>query len=63
MTEVVGLDPNRLYPSIYENDEEAFHIWHDEMGIPEERIFRFGKEDNFWDIWFRSMWSVFRNLL
>ena len=49
LTEVVGLDPNRLYPSIYENDEEAFHIWHDEMGIPEERIFRFGKEDNFWE--------------
>jgi len=45
----VGLDPQRLYPSIYQNDEEAFRIWHEEMGIPAERIFRFGKEDNFWE--------------
>ena len=49
LTEVVGLDPNRLYPSIYENDDEAFNIWNKEMGIPAERIFRFGKEDNFWE--------------
>ena len=49
LTEVVGLDANRLYPSIYENDEEAFDIWNKEMGIPAERIFRFGKEDNFWE--------------
>ncbi|MDO5410095.1 MAG: alanine--tRNA ligase [Lachnospiraceae bacterium] len=49
LTEVVGLDPDRLYPSIYENDEEAFEIWNKEMGIPAERIFRFGKEDNFWE--------------
>ena len=47
--EWVGLDPNRLYPSIYEEDEEAFEIWNKEMGIPEERIFRFGKADNFWE--------------
>ena len=46
LTDVVGLDPNRLYPSIYEDDEEAFDIWHNMMGIPSERIFRFGKEDN-----------------
>ena len=49
LTEVVGLDPDRLYPSIYENDDEAFEIWNKEMGIPAERIFRFGKEDNFWE--------------
>ena len=49
LTDVVGLDPNRLYPSIYEDDEEAFDIWHNMMGIPSERIFRFGKEDNFWE--------------
>ena len=49
LTEVVGLDPNRLYPSIYEEDEEAFEIWNKEMGIPAERIFRFGKGDNFWE--------------
>ena len=49
LTEVVGLEADRLYPSIYLDDEEAFHIWHDEIGIPAERIFRFGKEDNFWE--------------
>lgn len=49
LTEVVGLDPDRLYPSIYEEDEEAFEIWNKKMGIPAERIFRFGKADNFWE--------------
>jgi len=45
----VGIDPDRLYPSVYENDDEAFDIWNKEMGIPAERIFRFGKADNFWE--------------
>ena len=49
LTEVVGLDENRLYPSIYEEDEEAFEIWTKEIGIAPERIYRFGKEDNFWE--------------
>ena len=49
LTKVVGLDADRLYPSIYENDEEAFAIWHNDIGIPAERIFRFGKKDNFWE--------------
>lgn len=49
LTEVVGLDPDRLYPSIYEEDEETFEIWNKKMGIPAERIFRFGKADNFWE--------------
>ena len=49
LTEVVGLDPNRLYPSVYLEDDEAWNIWHDEIGIAENRIFRFGKEDNFWE--------------
>lgn len=49
LTEVVGLDANRLYPSVYEDDDEAFEIWNKEIGIPAERIFRFGKEDNFWE--------------
>ena len=49
LTEVVGLDPDRLYPSIYEEDDEAFEIWNKKMGIPAERIFRFGKADNFWE--------------
>lgn len=49
LTEIVGLDPDRLYPSIYMDDEEAFAIWNQEIGIAPERIFRFGKEDNFWE--------------
>lgn len=49
LTQTVGLDPNRLYPSIYVDDDEAFDIWNKEIGIPAERIFRFGKEDNFWE--------------
>ncbi|MGE9949580.1 alanine--tRNA ligase [Coprococcus catus] len=49
LTEVVGLDPNRLYPSVYLDDDEAFEIWNKEIGIAPERIFRFGKEDNFWE--------------
>ncbi len=45
----VGIDPDRLYPSIYQDDDEAFEIWNKDIGIPAERIFRFGKEDNFWE--------------
>ena len=53
--EWVGLDPNRLYPSVFEGnettpaDDEAFRIWHEEIGIPADRIFKFGKADNFWE--------------
>ena len=49
LTKVVGLEEERLYPSVYESDDEAFDIWNQEIGIPKERIFRFGKEDNFWE--------------
>ena len=49
LTEVVGLDADRLYPSVYQDDDEAFEIWNKEIGIPAERIFRFGKGDNFWE--------------
>ncbi|MCI8511566.1 MAG: alanine--tRNA ligase [Lachnospiraceae bacterium] len=49
LTEVVGLEADRLYPSVYLDDDEAFKIWNEEIGIPKERIFRFGKEDNFWE--------------
>ncbi len=53
--EWVGLDPERLYPSVFAGnettpaDDEAFRIWHEEIGIPTERIFKFGKADNFWE--------------
>ena len=49
LTKVVGLEEDRLFPSIYENDEEAFEIWNKEVGIAPENIFRFGKADNFWE--------------
>lgn len=49
LTKVCGLEEDRLYPSIYENDDEAFKIWNEEIGVPAERIFRFGKADNFWE--------------
>ena len=49
LTKVVGLEEDRLYPSVYFEDDEAFNIWRDEVGIAPERIFRFGKEDNFWE--------------
>ena len=53
--EWVGLDPERLYPSVFAGnettpaDDEAFRIWNEEIGIPAQRIFKFGKEDNFWE--------------
>ena len=49
LTEVVGLEKDRLYPSVYQDDDEAFEIWNKELGVPADRIFRFGKEDNFWE--------------
>ena len=53
--EWVGLDPNRLYPSVFAGnettpaDDEAFRIWNEEIGVPADHIFKFGKEDNFWE--------------
>lgn len=49
VTEVMGMPEDRLYVSIYEEDEEAFEIWNRDVGIAPERIFRMGKEDNFWE--------------
>ena len=49
LTEWVGLEPERLYPSVYLDDDEAFDIWNKVIGIPAEKISRFGKEDNFWE--------------
>jgi alanyl-tRNA synthetase len=49
LTEVVGLPEDRLYPSVYVDDDEAFEIWNRDIGISPERIFKFGKEDNFWE--------------
>ena len=49
LTEVLEIPAELLYPSIYENDDEAFEIWNKEVGVPAERITRLGKEDNFWE--------------
>ncbi|MBQ6036847.1 MAG: alanine--tRNA ligase [Lachnospiraceae bacterium] len=49
LTKRVGLDPERLYPSVFTDDDEAYNIWHEQEGVPTERIYRFGKEDNFWE--------------
>ncbi len=48
ITKVYGLDKNRLYATIYKDDDEAFHLWKKISGLPNERILRFGEKDNFW---------------
>ncbi|MDO9508214.1 MAG: alanine--tRNA ligase [Thermovirgaceae bacterium] len=50
LTEKVGLDPSRLYPTIYREDEEAFEIWNRQIGVSAERIYRLGEADNFWSV-------------
>jgi alanyl-tRNA synthetase len=47
-TKVLGFDPDRLWATIFEDDDEAFEIWRDEVGLPEDRIIRRGADDNFW---------------
>lgn len=49
-TEVLKLPKDRLYVTIYENDDEAFEIWTNKVGVPADRIYRMGKDDNFWEI-------------
>lgn len=50
VTEVLGLPRERLWVTIYKDDDEAFDIWHKHIGLPEERIVRMGEEDNFWKV-------------
>ncbi|MCX7951657.1 MAG: alanine--tRNA ligase [Clostridiales bacterium] len=49
-TEVLKLPKDRLYVTIYQDDDEAFEIWTKKVGVPAEKIYRMGKEDNFWEI-------------
>ena len=49
LTVTLEIPAELLWPSIYEQDDEAFHIWHDKIGVPAERIVRLGKADNFWE--------------
>ena len=49
LTEALEIPADLLWPSVYEEDEEAYAIWRDRIGVPEEHIVRLGKEDNFWE--------------
>lgn len=49
LTKIIGLDPNRLYPTVFEEDDEAFEIWTKEIGLAPERIHHFDKSENFWE--------------
>lgn len=48
LTEYIGMEPERLYATIYKDDEESFHVWHDIVGLPEDHIYRFGEDENYW---------------
>lgn len=50
LTQVIEMDGERLYVTVYEEDEEAYNIWHNEIGLPADRISKLGKEDNFWEL-------------
>ena len=49
LTQNLQIEPEKLYPSVFLEDDEAYAIWRDKIGVPEERIVRLGKEDNFWE--------------
>ena len=49
LTKTLEIPEDKLWPSIYENDEEAFELWNKVVGVPTERITRLGKADNFWE--------------
>ncbi|NLU53075.1 MAG: alanine--tRNA ligase [Clostridiaceae bacterium] len=49
MTKVLGIPEEKLFVSVYKDDDEAYDIWHKDVGLPENKIFRMGKEDNFWE--------------
>ncbi|MBN8537528.1 MAG: alanine--tRNA ligase [Deltaproteobacteria bacterium] len=48
LTKDLGLDKNKLFVTVFQNDDEAADIWHHQEGVPKDRIFRFGEKDNFW---------------
>ncbi len=50
VTEVMAIPTERLYVSVYEEDDESYEIWNKKIGITQERIFRMGKDDNFWEV-------------
>ena len=50
LTKEIGLDASKLYASVYKKDDEAYGLWHQEIGLPKERIVRLGEADNFWQM-------------
>jgi alanyl-tRNA synthetase len=50
VTQVFGLPPDRLYITVFQDDEEAFRLWNTDIGVPADRIFSFGKKDNYWSM-------------
>jgi alanyl-tRNA synthetase len=50
LTTEIGLDKNKLHPSVFETDDESYNFWKDDIGIPAERIHRLGAKDNFWQM-------------
>ena len=50
ITEVLKMPTDKLWATVYEDDDEAYNIWKNKIGMPEERIVRLGKDDNFWEI-------------
>ncbi len=50
LTEVLKIDKDRLWVTVYQDDDEAAELWHSVAGVPKERIVRLGKEDNFWEL-------------
>ncbi|WP_221252582.1 alanine--tRNA ligase [Desulfuromonas versatilis] len=50
LTVDLGLDKSRLYVTVFTDDDEAADIWHEQEGVPRERIYRFGEKDNFWSM-------------
>nr|WP_072514186.1 alanine--tRNA ligase [Ndongobacter massiliensis] len=50
LTEKLEMEKDRFWITVYQDDDEAYRIWHEEIGIPQERLLRLGKEDNFWEL-------------
>lgn len=63
VTKWLEIPEDKLYVTIYEEDDETGEIWHEKVGLPWERIKKLGKEDNFWQHGTGSLWSLYGNLL
>jgi alanyl-tRNA synthetase len=50
VTRDLGVDPNRLWATVYRDDDQAWELWHKMIGLPPDRIYRLGEKDNFWSM-------------